>query len=321
MPVHNGMPYVAAAAASILEQSYGDFEFVIGDDGSSDGTTEVLESLANSDPRIQLLRRDGASGLATSANWLVSQTRTPLIAVMHADDIAHPERLGSQVAVLRANAQVQLVGTLWNGIDEAGHSVRPADFWRLLRRSAFAPFSHSSIMMRRSAFDQAGGYRTQAEYWEDLDLYYRIARLGPIVTIPQVYSTVRHARVSTRLRDDQDKVEGAVDLMFRAVAAHSAGGDIERVIAAGPHRGKLEPMTFVSCGSTNLWGGRSPKVLQRLLTRSKLGLNGRSFHALTWALWGTLSHRSLRKVLRAVLHLRNAAARPLLRGKQFVRWL
>src|SRR5438094_4488597 len=145
MPVRNGMPYVVESIESILSQSFGDFEFVIGDDGSTDGTAEALRDAAQRDRRIRLLRRDMGSGLAGSANWVVSEAKAPLVAVAHADDLWHSDRIARQVAVLRDMPQVDLVGTLWNGIDEQGRYVRPGDYWKLIRKTPLAAFSHSSI--------------------------------------------------------------------------------------------------------------------------------------------------------------------------------
>jgi hypothetical protein len=322
LPVHNGMPYVEESVRSILAQTFGNFELVIGDDGSNDGTSEAVRRLAAADPRVRIVRRAAPSGLAASANWVVSQARAPLIAVAHADDRAYPERLARQVALLRAEADIDLVGTLWDGVDEEGRKVRPGDYWRLLRRSAFAPFSHSSIMFRRSAFDRAGRYRPQAEYWEDLDLYYRIAASGRIAVIPEVLSTVRHARISTRLRNNQVRVENAVDLMFRATEAYTAGEDPTPLLAAhdasSEHR--LHPMTFVSCGSTRLWSGRSPRIWDRMRKRALLKPNLATLHALLWVAWGTASPRTLRLFLRAMLAFRNFLARPLLKDVPFVEW-
>jgi glycosyltransferase involved in cell wall biosynthesis len=320
LPVHNGMPFIEESVRSILNQSFADFELLIGDDGSSDGTTATLQRLAAQDARIRLLRRETASGLAASANWLAREARAPLIAIMHADDLSLPNRLARQVAILNSDRNVQLVGTLWEGIDEEGRGVRPADFWRLFRSSPFAPFSHSSIMFRRSAFERAGGYRSMAEYWEDLDLYFRIAAVGTIAVIPEVLAKVRHARTSTRLRDAQEKVENQVDLMFRAVAEVAAGEDPDAVICAGPRGGRLRPITFVSCGSTNVWNGRSPQVLARLHQRASLKANRESIRALAWVLWGSASPKSLRWFLKSVLRMRNAIAIPLLKGRPFIRW-
>jgi hypothetical protein len=319
MPVHNGMPYVEESVASILAQNFTDFEFVIGDDGSDDGTAEALRRWAESDGRIRLLRRESKSGLAGGGNWVVGEARAPLVAIVHADDLSHPDRLGRQVALLDTEPYVDLVGTLWNGIDEHGRQVRPADWWRLLRRSPFAPFSHSSAMFRRAAFERAGGYRAEAEYWEDLDLYYRIAANGRVAVIPEVLATVRHADVSTRLRNDPSRVENAVDLMFRSTSVYREGGDHGRLFGkSAPER--LHPMTFISCGSTRLWSGQSPAVLKRMWRRARLGLNPASAHALVWVLWGSASPRSLRLFLRSLLRLRNAIAKPLLATRPWVEW-
>ena len=322
LPVYNGMPYIEESARSILAQTFRDFELVIGDDGSNDGTGDVARRLAAADERVRVVHRERPSGLAASANWVVGETRAPLIAVAHADDRAYPERLARQVAILAAEPDIDLVGTLWDGMDEEGRKVRPGDYWRLLRRSSFAPFSHSSIMFRRSAFERAGRYRPQAEYWEDLDLYYRVAETGRIAVIPEVLSTVRHARISTRLRHNQIRVENAVDLMFRSTQAHAAGADHTPLLHAhqpmSEHR--LHPMTFVSCGSTRLWSGRSPRIWSRMRERALLRPNLATLHALIWVAWGTASPRTLRLLLRALLAVRNAVARPLLKDVPWVEW-
>lgn len=323
LPVHNGMPFVEESIASILAQSFTDFEFVIGDDGSGDGTSEALDRWAARDRRIRLLRRERKSGLAGGGNWVIGEARAPLIAIAHADDLSHPDRLRRQVEAFRARPELDLVGTLWNGIDEEGREVRPGDYWRLLRRSPFAPFSHSSAMFRRAAFESAGGYRPEAEYWEDLDLYFRIAERGRIAVIPEVLSTVRHARVSARLRNDPGKVEDAVDLMYRSTERYKAGGGHGGRLAsggAGAAGGKLHPMTFISCGSTNLWSGRSPAVLGRMRRRAGLRLDRASAKALAWVIWGTASPRSLRLTLRTIMRLRNVIARRLLGGAAIVEW-
>jgi hypothetical protein len=321
MPVHNGMPYVEEAVASILAQSFPDFELVIGDNGSTDGTTEALQRWAGRDPRIRLLHRDRKSGLAGGGNWVVGESRAPLIAIAHADDLSHPDRLRRQVELLDREPDLDLIGTLWNGIDRNGRQVRPADRWRLLRNTAFAPFSHSSAMFRRTAFERAGGYRVEAEYWEDLDLYYRIAAGGRVGVIPETLATVRHAHVSARLRSDPQRVENAVDLMFRSTELYRRGGDHSRLFeTSGPPDRPLHPLTFVSCGSTRLWSGESPATLKRMWRRGGFRLTLSGAHALIWVAWGTISPRSLRFFLRSLLHARNLVARPLIGNRDYVEW-
>lgn len=321
MPVHNGMPYVEETVASILAQTMTDFEFVIGDNGSTDGTAEALERWARSDSRIRLLRRESKSGLAGGGNWVVAESRAPLVAIAHADDLSHPDRLRRQADLMDAEPDLDLAGTLWNGIDRDGRQVRPADRWRLVRETPFAPFSHSSAMFRRAAFDRAGGYRAEAEYWEDLDLYYRIAAFGRVGVIPETLATVRHADVSARLRDDPESVENAVDLMFRSTEVYRRGGDHGSLFGtAMPADRLLHPLTFVSCGSTRLWSGESPAILKRMWRRGGFRPTPSGVRALVWVIWGTLSPKSLRFVLRGLLHARNLVALPLIGDRSFVEW-
>jgi GT2 family glycosyltransferase len=323
LPVHNGMPYVGDSVASLLAQSFADFELLIGDDGSDDGGSALLRGEAERDRRIRLLRRERPSGLAASQNWLASEARAPLIAVAHADDLSYPDRLRRQVDIFAAEPDVDLVGTLWDGIDERGRRVRPGDWWRLVRRSPFAPFSHSSAMFRRASFERAGGYRPEAEYWEDLDLYYRIAATGRVVVVPQVLAAVRHARISTRLRQKQEKVEEAVDLMYRSTAEYRRGRD-HTPLLLGRGRGsagrRLHPLTFVSCGSTNLWSGRRPGVMRRMWARARLRPDSATLHAIAWIAWGTASPRSLRLFLRTLMQARNLIAKAALGRPPFVDW-
>jgi glycosyltransferase involved in cell wall biosynthesis len=309
MPVKDAGPYLDAAIQSVLDQSLGDFEFIIRDDGSTDGSTDRLRDWAARDSRIKLFLGGESLGPAASSNWVVAQAAGEFVARMDADDICRSDRLSRQVEVLRERPDACLVGTLWEGIDEGGRLVRPRDRWRLSRPSAFSPFPHGSIMFRRSAFDQVGGYRVDANYWEDADLYLRLAEVGRLLVLPEPLYLHRASTLSTRLTSDRDIVETSVDRMYR------------RLSGLPPACGeKLLPRVFVSIGSTRLWAGRSPAVLRRLIGRARLGFNGESAAVLAWALWGSLSPASLRFVLRGVVKIRDRAVRGHFRDGQPQEW-
>ena len=321
MPVRDALPYLDESIASIVGQSFGDFEFAIYDDASVDGSGERLRQWAARDSRIRLARGETPLGPAGSAQAAVEMSRAPLVARMDADDISHPERLRRQLQLFRDHPDAVLGAALSEGIDEAGRLVRPVDAWRLAWHAPFAPFAHSSIMFRREAFAAAGGYRAEAEYWEDLDLYYRLAERGRLLVIPEALARVRYSLISARLRDESDRVDNAVDTMFRAAAAFWTGRDYEpllrRSLASG---GKLHPRTFVGRGSTLVWSGRRPHILRRLLQRGELRFDLPSLNALAWTVCAELSPRTLRLLSRAALNLGNFAARRRLARRDAVEW-
>jgi hypothetical protein len=240
---------------------------------------------------------------------------------MDADDVSHPNRLRRQMDLLASDSEAGLIGTLWEGIDASGKRVRSLDRWRLVRRSPFVPFPHGSIMFRRALFDLVGGYRQRCNYWEDLDLFLRMAAATRILVIPEPLYRHRFAQTSTRLSSPRPEVEAQVDRMFRCLSVYSRGGDYEALLgedALVPHR--FAPDVFLSLGSTNLWSGRSPGILNGMWRRGDLRPDLASLRSLVWALWATLSPRTLRKCLRALVRARNIRAGHILRQADRFEW-
>jgi hypothetical protein len=314
MPVHNGLPYLDESIRSILDQTFRDFEFIILDDGSTDATGEALRDWQKKDRRIRVLGEKRRLGPAGSSNRAAAEASAPLVARMDADDVAHPERLARQLRVFREHPRAELVATLWEGIDERGRRVRPRDRWRLARRSPFAPFPHGSIMFRRETFSRAGGYREACAYWEDLDLYLRLAAAGRVLVITDALYRYRFHLNGARLASEQEGVERAVALMHRCIAERRAGRDYTPLLdeAHGAARqnggGKLPPAVFTSLGSSRLWAGRRPGVLGQLWRRGAIGWDRATALALAWATWGEASPSSLRFALRCLTRSRDAAA-------------
>jgi glycosyltransferase involved in cell wall biosynthesis len=311
MPVRDLARYVDAAVASILGQTYADFEFVIRDDGSTDGTREILRLWAARDPRIRFFEGEVSLGPAESSNFVVRHAIGELVARMDGDDIAHPDRLRRQIEVLDGHPEACLVGSLFEGIDEQGRRVRPRDRSRLVARTPFAPFPHGSIMFRRDAFEAAGGYRAAADFWEDLDLYRRLAQVGELIVIPAALYRHRSSPLSTRLTSSRAAVERSIDDMYRRVAGE--GGRPGR----GP---RLKPDVWLSLGSTLLWAGRRPGVLLPLLRRGAIGLDGRSLAIVAWALWAELSPKTLRYCLRLATRHRDRRMRGRFHEDGVYRW-
>jgi len=308
MPVRNALPYLDDSISSILNQSHRDLELVIGDDGSTDGSSERLASWARRDSRIRLFTGTQAElGPAGSSNWVVRLARHSIIARMDADDISRPRRIEAQLAALRDNPSAVLVGTLFDRIDVRGRTICPRDRSPLAALGASAvPFAHGSIMFRRDAFERAGGYRAACDFWEDQELYWRMASAGRVLVLPEAHYAYRHNPGQSRLKADLRRVERALDLAFRCLAALERGEDYEPLIAAfDPGRDhKIRPEVFRAIGSIQLWSGRRPVILRRLVRKAELGFNKRSLLAFAWCLACKLAPATLRLALKARAHAR-----------------
>ena len=202
MPVYNAERYVAEAVESILNQTLGDFEFLI-EDNSSDATTNILRRYAERDSRIQLDVRHKRR-LVLSLNDQVNRARGEFIARMDADDVALPERFRKQVDYLRAHPECDVVGSrVWETDADgdplceyatlADHEEIDA-FHFLMRGPALV---HPSIMIRRDALLAVGGYRNLAI--EDVDLYLRLAERGRIARVPEFLLKVSYSLGKTSL--------------------------------------------------------------------------------------------------------------------------
>src|ERR1700737_1597805 len=186
LPVYNAMPYLPAAVESILGQTYSDFEFLIIDDGSSDGSAEYLRSLR--DPRIKLSVRENR-GLGTTLNELFRNSRSHYVARMDADDVCEPLRLEKQMAFLRDHPDVVMLGT---GIDFiVGSRVVQGSLpvtehsgirQRLLQKRPGV--NHPTIVVKRSAWVGVEGYRI-AGAGEDLDFCLRLCDFGRVANLPE----------------------------------------------------------------------------------------------------------------------------------------
>jgi glycosyltransferase involved in cell wall biosynthesis len=305
MPVHNAAPHLDAAVTSISQQSYTDFEFVILDDASTDGSTDRLREWATRDSRIRFFEGKRNLGPVGSSNKVVDHARGSIIARMDADDICHPDRLRRELELLDAHPDVGLIGTLCNIIDDRGSRLRGPELWRVTRQSWFAPFPHGSMMFRRALFDEVGGYRPQCEFWEDQDLVLRMAARSGILVIADPLYTHRQSVSSTRITSDRERVEQAVDLMYRSMQRLHDHRPYDEILHGDPTRSrKLDPRVFISLGSLDLWSGNRPRLVRRLLKRGRLRPDFKSISALAWTAWAQLSPGTLRRFLVLLLSAR-----------------
>lgn len=188
MSVYNGERRVREAVESVLAQTFTDFELILINDGSTDGTWPILRSFT--DPRVILIDHDDNAGLAARLKEGVERARGELIARMDADDISLPGRFAKQVAFLDAHPEVGVLGTAMQQTDDARRPltiiVPPANHamiaWTMLFESAIM---HATVMMRRAAVLQAGNYDPQYIHVEDTELWNRMASITKFANLPE----------------------------------------------------------------------------------------------------------------------------------------
>lgn len=178
MAVRDGGAFLPEAIASISAQSFHDWELIVVDDGSTDGSDGVLQAAARSEFRLRVIRQERL-GLVAALNRAVTGARGEYLARMDADDRAHPDRLGRQQAFMAAHPEVGVLGTAMRRFG-AAHGVwqRPAQDADLRAALLFeAPFAHPTVILRRSVWDAAAGegYREDFRAAEDIDLWERLA--------------------------------------------------------------------------------------------------------------------------------------------------
>lgn len=191
MPVYNGEKYLHTAIKSILDQTFPDFEFLIMNDGSTDRTIQILKSYGTKDRRIKVFQQKN-KGIVKSLNTLIGAAQTDLIARMDADDFSYPQRLAAEYEYLQRHSETALVGTLTRIIEKRNsdqwslHTTFEEDVLNRWYLSLFPTFLPSSVMFRKNAFNQAGGYRDNEYPAEDYGLLIKIKRHGELNTIPQL---------------------------------------------------------------------------------------------------------------------------------------
>ena len=321
MPVHNAIPHLDHAIESILRQTFSNFEFVILDDASTDGSTERLREWASRDARIRLIRVEKNLGPAISSERVAREARAPTVARMDADDIAYPSRLEEQLKVLENHPDVGVVGGLWDVIDAKGRKIREPEPWRLIRRSVFPPFGNGPMTYRREVFERAGGYRPECEFWEDHDLVIRMAAITKIMVIPHAIYQVRLSTTSTRIVSEQERLERGVDLMYRSSDRLRRREPYEDIVKSKPSTdAKLDPRVFISLGSVVLWAGGKPRLFRRLLRRGELSFEFRTASAVVWTAWASVSPSTLRSFMRLLLVARNMFATTKIHSSEAIVW-
>jgi len=191
MAVWNGDAYLSEAIESILSQTFQDFELVVVDDGSWDGSREIVSRYAQQDTRVRAVFA-AHRGLVASLNDGCQTARGRYLARLDSDDVSLPARLEQQVRFLESHPHVALVGTAFQSITATGHRTAsiiypPFDNAGIRQRLRVANcFCHSTVMMRADAFARVGGYRGLCTEAQDYDLWLRLGDRHELANLPWV---------------------------------------------------------------------------------------------------------------------------------------
>jgi len=167
MPAFNSKRYIAQSIKSIINQTYGNWELLICDDGSTDSTYEHINLF--SDSRIKVFRNELNIGYLKTANWLMQQCIGEFITFQDSDDISHCDRISSQIKAFQHDKELGICGTNGSRINSRGNHIgyitKPESHQEIIKTVGFRnPFIGSSIMINREVYMLVGGFR---EYFKD----------------------------------------------------------------------------------------------------------------------------------------------------------
>ena len=210
MSVFNGEVHLASAIDSILSQTFADFEFIIVNDGSSDGTADILARYAMADRRLKIIEQAN-TGLTKALRNGVALASAPLVARMDADDLSTPDRFARQVELLDARPDCVAATCHIEHFRDDGSvkmiakSIGPEPLIPLYNSFTNRIGGHGQVMFRRDAYETAGGYDPAFRYSQDYDLWARLLDLGGFGVIEDVLYRWRvgHGSITDRNKSAQ----------------------------------------------------------------------------------------------------------------------
>jgi glycosyltransferase involved in cell wall biosynthesis len=219
---YNASRYLPDAIASTQAQTDPDFEYLIVDDASTDNTRGIADAAAAEDPRIRVLSNERNSGIAFSRNHGIREARGRYILWLNADDLSVAARLEKQRKFLDEHPDVVYVGGYMRIFSDSRGTIgirryptEDADIRRMFHR--FLPVTETGGMVRRDALAKIGQYDLTVSPGDDLDITFRLARVGKLANLPEVTVDYRISDDMTSIAKMRDMYRSTVEIRRRYV--------------------------------------------------------------------------------------------------------
>ncbi len=191
LPAYNAERYLPEALESILAQSFTDFEVVVIDDCSTDGTWKLIQKYAKQDKRVVAVQNQHNLKLSGTLNRAIEVAHGKYLARMDADDWSYPDRLEKQVSFMEKHPAVGICGGSMEVCDQELHVVSVRRYHQTdgeIRSHLFrySPYSHPLVMYRKDVLEKVGGYRDEFNPAEDYELYFRIGMVAQFANLPDI---------------------------------------------------------------------------------------------------------------------------------------
>lgn len=272
MAVRNEERFVGQAVESILAQTVGDFELLVVNDASEDGTVEVL-SQYQADRRLRVVNNPERLGQGRSLNRGLELAKSGLIARFDGNDVAHSDRLEAQLPEIQKRPSLAVIGSWYDVIDESGHAIGrtvrlPVGPDRIADAVlSLCPIAHVSAVYRKEVVRALGGYRgTPADDWF---LWARVAEQAQLDNVPESLMRCRvqlrgiSGSVESRARQRQEGRE----IMLEALCRRERGiGPVPTLPARAA--------SHLAIGIEYLAEGDGPRACAQFARSSELGIPG-----------------------------------------------
>lgn len=224
MPVFNAAQHIDIAIRSILAQTLEEFELIVVDDNSTDGSFQILQDFASKEVRIRLYKNDTNIGVSGTANRAIKMARSQYIARMDADDISRPTRFAKQFRFLTQNQSFIAVGSHVDIIDYSGKRVGEKKFpltHEEISRKIFimSPMQQPSMMINSSHLpNNFEWYDTMLTSAEDIDLFFRLMQYGKLANLDETLIDYRMHPTNLSNKDPKETYRLTEYVRTKAIA-------------------------------------------------------------------------------------------------------